>query len=86
MKSEVALAFGQALRQIRKTAGLTQEELGLSAGLQRKYVSSLELGEKQPTLTTIFKLAQALKIRPAMLLDLTEECGQQRLQLELLPK
>jgi len=48
------------LRDQRKYSGFTQETLGFEAGLRRTYISSLKLGEKQPTLTTIFKLASAL--------------------------
>lgn len=51
---------------------MTQEALGLEAGLQRNYVSSLELGEKQPSLTSIFKLAKALKIAPSLLIEFVE--------------
>ena len=48
------------LRRLRKASGLTQEELALEAELRRTYVSILELGQQQPTLTTILKLAPAL--------------------------
>jgi len=57
---EPAVAFGKVLRQLRQEAGLTQEQLGFEADLRRTYISSLELGEKQPSLTTILKLAAAL--------------------------
>jgi transcriptional regulator with XRE-family HTH domain len=57
---EPAVAFGKVLRQLRLDAGLTQEQLGFEADLRRTYISSLELGEKQPSLTTILKLAAAL--------------------------
>lgn len=60
------------VRKLRKEAEFTQEALGLEANLQRKYISSIELGEKQPSLTSIFKLATALKIKPGRLLDLVE--------------
>ena len=59
---EPAVAFGMVLRQLRKEAGMTQEELGFEADLRRTYVSTLELGQQQPTLTTILKLAKALKV------------------------
>lgn len=49
---------------------MTQEALALEAGLQRKYISNLELGEYQPTLTTVFKLAFALGIEPSALVAL----------------
>lgn len=58
---EVARVFGQVLREMRIEAGLTQEQLGLEADLRRTFISLLELGEQQPTLTTLIKLAIALK-------------------------
>lgn len=58
---------------MRLKAEMTQEVLGLEAGLQRKYISSLELGEYQPTLETVFKLAKALGIPAGKLVTLVEE-------------
>ena len=58
--ADVAVACGIVLRRLRKDAGLTQEQLALEADLQRSYVSILELGQQQPSLTTILKLASAL--------------------------
>ena len=55
-----ATAFGVVLRRLRKASGMTQEELALEAGLRRTFVSVLELGQQQPTLTTILKLAAPL--------------------------
>jgi transcriptional regulator with XRE-family HTH domain len=66
-------AFGTVLRRLRTDAGLTQEQLGLDAGLQRKYISSLELAEKEPSLLTVFKLAGALGLRPSKLIALIEK-------------
>lgn len=56
---DVAVACGVVLRRLRKDRGLTQEQLALEADLQRSYVSILELGQQQPSLTTIIKLASA---------------------------
>jgi len=63
----IAAAFGRVLRRLRKEIGLSQEQLGFEAGLQRKHISCLELGEKQPSITTVFKIAAALKIAPGRL-------------------
>ncbi len=60
-----AAAFGKVLRRLRKEAGLTQEQLGLEAELRRTYVSILELGQQQPSLNTLFKLARALNVPAA---------------------
>lgn len=62
--NEIAKAFGQTLRNLRRDADLTQEKLALAADLQRNYVSELELGLKQPSVHTLFKLAKALDISP----------------------
>lgn len=48
------------LGRLRQEASLTQEELGFEADLRRTYVSVLELGQQQPSLTTILKLSRAL--------------------------
>ena len=70
---EPAEAFGFVLRELRIKNGLTQEGLGFEAGIQRTYVSILELGQQQPSLTTIFKLALALGITAGQLMDLVQQ-------------
>ena len=66
-------AFGDVLRMYRKQAGMTQEQLGFEAGVERNYVSMLELGQRQPTVGTLFSLAKALQVRPSVLIALLEE-------------
>jgi transcriptional regulator with XRE-family HTH domain len=73
---EPAQAFGIVLRRLRKEASMTQEELGFEADLGRIYISLLELGQRQPSLTTILKLAGALKISASALLASVEEALQ----------
>jgi transcriptional regulator with XRE-family HTH domain len=60
------------LRQLRLEAGYTQEELGFEADLRRTYISILELGQQQPTLTTILKLAKSLNRSAQELIGLVE--------------
>ena len=72
MGISITTAFGRVLRRLRLEAGMTQEELGLDADLQRKFISLLELGEKQPTITSVFKLAAALRIKPGKMIALTD--------------
>jgi transcriptional regulator with XRE-family HTH domain len=59
---EPHVAFGRALRRLRLAAGLTQEQLGLMSEVQRNFISLIETGQNQPTITTIFKLAAALQV------------------------
>jgi transcriptional regulator with XRE-family HTH domain len=69
---EPAVAFGKVLRQLRQEAGLTQEALGFEADLRRTYVSILELGQQQPSLGTILKLAKALNQPGGILIGMVE--------------
>ncbi len=66
-------AFGQVLRQYRLAAGLSQEQLGLESGVQRNFISLIETGQNQPTITTIFKLANALGVHASKLIAEVEE-------------
>nr|WP_217447327.1 helix-turn-helix transcriptional regulator [Burkholderia pyrrocinia] len=65
----MAAAFGAVLRERRLRAELTQEQLAFEADIQRVYVSGLELGRYQPTLTMLFKLAKALGCAPGELVS-----------------
>ena len=68
-------AFGRVLRTLRIERGLSQEALALEAGVQRNYVSLIERGVNQPTITIIFKLAAALEMKPSQVVELVEkEC------------
>ncbi|HCL4192400.1 TPA: helix-turn-helix transcriptional regulator [Pseudomonas aeruginosa] len=69
---DVTKTFGKVLRRRRKELGLTQEKLALEAGIQRNYVSLIERGINQPTITMIFKLATVLKCSPSALVSDTE--------------
>jgi len=63
------------LRALRVERGLSQEALALEAGVQRNYVSLIERGVNQPTITIIFKLAAALEMNPSQVVELVEkEC------------
>jgi transcriptional regulator with XRE-family HTH domain len=72
LKTQPGAAFGRVLRSLRKERGLSQEGLALEADLQRNYVSLIERGINQPTITTVFKLALALKVRPSEMIARVE--------------
>lgn len=67
VSTEFELPFGVALRRVRLAAGMSQERLGLEAGVQRNFISLIETGQNQPTITTIAKLARALGMRASEL-------------------
>lgn len=57
------------LKQLRADQGMTQETLAKKAGISRVYVARLETGKQDPTLTTLKKLAKALKVKVAELVE-----------------
>ena len=69
---QLALAFGRVLRERRLAAGLSQEKLALEAEVDRTFVSLLERGGRQPTLSTIWRLAAALGVAPSELVGRVE--------------
>lgn len=73
MSGEPIKAFGLVVRQMRKARGLSQEALADEAHLDRTFISQLETGTKQASLTTIFRLASALRIDASDLLRQVED-------------
>lgn len=67
---ELSKAFGRVLRRLRIGSGLSQEKLGFDAQLERNFISLLELGGRQPSLNSVFKLSTALGIHPAKFVQL----------------
>ncbi|HEL3180071.1 TPA: helix-turn-helix transcriptional regulator [Stenotrophomonas maltophilia] len=65
----VQKAFGCALREARALASVSQQELALSSGLDRTYISLLERGLRQPTLSTIFAVSGVLGIPPSVMVE-----------------
>lgn len=53
---------GANLRNARTASGLTQEELAERSGFSQQYISELENGRRNPTIVSIYELAQALGV------------------------
>jgi transcriptional regulator with XRE-family HTH domain len=64
--------FGKVLRDQRRNSGLSQETLALTAEVDRTFVSQMERGIRQPTLTTLWKLANALDVKPSVFVQKME--------------
>jgi len=65
----VAKAFGEVLRARRKEKGLSQEKLAEMCDLDRTYISMLERGIHQPSLTAFLRLAQAVDVAAAEMVE-----------------
>ena len=60
--------LGRNVREARRRAGMSQEQLAFEAGMKRSYVSDLERGTRNPRVKAIGRLAVALAVDPADLL------------------
>lgn len=63
---ELGRAFGAALRRFRNRAGLSQE--AFSTVSSRTYISTLERGQKSPTLEKVDEIASVLSVHPLSIL------------------
>ena len=62
MINEDSKKFGENLRRIRINKNITQVEIANILGVDRSFVSNIENGKNNPTLSTITSLAKALNI------------------------
>lgn len=60
---------GQNVRKYRLAADLSQEQVAERMGVDRAYVSGLELGNRNPTIITLWMAAEALKVKLAQLVE-----------------
>jgi transcriptional regulator with XRE-family HTH domain len=66
---DIRKVFGLNLRRIRLAAGLSQEAVAEGMGVDRAHVSSMERGQQNVTLLTLWQASQALGCRAADFLD-----------------
>ena len=68
-------SFGVVISRLRVEKGLTQEQLSGLAGIARSHLAALESGEKTVKLDTMWRIADALEMRPSELIRRTETAG-----------
>jgi transcriptional regulator with XRE-family HTH domain len=62
MCDKILVEFGRNLRRLRMSTGMSQEGLAHISGLHRTYISSVERGKRNISLTNINKLADSLNV------------------------
>jgi transcriptional regulator with XRE-family HTH domain len=70
--------LGRNLREARERLELTQEQIADRSGVHATEVSRIEAGKRDPQLSTIQRLAEAVELTPGQLLDLGQLPGQNR--------
>lgn len=66
------IVVGQVIQRFREEKRQSQELLSGFAGIGRTHLSAIERGERKPTLETFFKIADALGVRPSVLMAAIE--------------
>jgi transcriptional regulator with XRE-family HTH domain len=66
-------AIADALRELRQSRNLTQEEVGHRAGYDPIYINMLEKARRNPSIRALFNICEALGTEPSSLLKKVEE-------------
>jgi transcriptional regulator with XRE-family HTH domain len=74
-KAKIIDVVAANVRAARKAAGLSQEKLALTADVDRTYVSQVEGGRRNLTVTVLARLAKALGVTPDRLLVASKAAG-----------
>lgn len=61
--------LSKRIAELRKSKGFTQEKLASEASMDRVALANIETGRRRPTVTTIFRLAAALGLKPKDFFD-----------------
>jgi transcriptional regulator with XRE-family HTH domain len=67
--NEISLRTGRAVKQQREAAGFSLRMLAARSGISSSMISDIERGAKSPTVTTLVRIAQALDVTAAALVD-----------------
>jgi ribosome-binding protein aMBF1 (putative translation factor) len=60
-------AFGEVLREVRRSQRISQMDLYMESGIDRTYISAVERGIQSPTIRMIVRFAKSLNVRPSEL-------------------
>ncbi|MHA7964334.1 helix-turn-helix domain-containing protein [Paenibacillus sp. CAU 1782] len=74
--SDIGVKIGDNIRALRKSSGLSQEQLALRADINASYMGQVERGEKNPTIDVLSKIASALGTPLEKLVQIDEHTEQ----------
>lgn len=66
---DICRQVGLNVQRIRRSRGWSQEQLAFESGLHRTYISGIERGARNPTITVLKELADALGVPASVLLE-----------------
>ncbi len=65
---EVLKKLGDTVKNLRNELGLSQEALAERCDFDRTYISLIERGQRNPSLTNLIRLAEGLKVSTSNLI------------------
>jgi transcriptional regulator with XRE-family HTH domain len=68
-----SVIVGQVIQRFREQKKQSQELISGFAGIGRTHLSAIERGERKPTLETLFKIADALDVKPSIIIAAIEQ-------------
>lgn len=66
---DIRVRIGWNVRRLRAELGITQEDFATDSGFDRGYISGVERGVRNPSALVLARIAGALQVDPADLLD-----------------
>lgn len=66
---DIRARLGRNVRKLREEKGWSQEDYADRAGIHRTYVSDIERGRRNPTVTVVEKLAAPFNVTVGRLVD-----------------
>ena len=67
------MKLGEKFKQLRKSKGISQEELAVMLKINRNYLSRIETGKSEPTSSILKHIAEIFKVDLNSLLDINDE-------------
>lgn len=64
---------GKVIQRYREASGLSQEVVSGLADIGRTHLSAIERGVRKPTLETFYRIGEALRVSPSLILKTIEE-------------
>lgn len=68
-KEELQVSIGNRIKLLRESKGISQQVLAAMCNFEKGNMSRLEAGRTNPTITTLYKISQALDVKITDLLD-----------------
>ena len=77
-RSHEHAAFGRAISELREERGISQETFALQCGIDRSHYGGMERGERNPSLSTVLKIATTLDVPASEVLARAEAIQSRR--------